>query len=565
MKKLLLFVLFALTFFACSDSSGDDNGNPSTQSSSNAYLTISNESSVALNSVVWNGISFGSIASGGSQKRAVEAGNGYIHFYVPSKALSARTNEMFVVEENSNANFYFINTTIAEEKNSNINFINTGTLISIEKAQAPKTGKVNITDISYTSVKFNSTVGNIGNPRFTDRGFCYSRELNDVDFNCHKVEGDFIMTVESLTDDTKYYVKAYISNGDDKHGKQFSEAESFTTLSEKPKTGIPSALSVGYETATIQASVVFAGIPSYANDGERGFCYGINSNPEKGGTNTICEAIAGTTSNFQLVLPSLADSTRYYARSYIDNGKHGIQYSDTVSFTTLSGMPNIAINGIVNITGNSALLRGSILNTVNSDYTEKGFCYSSTDSSPIKGTATTVCEVVSGEERHFEFELTSLQLMKIYYVRAYIENSYGIRYSNTSIFETNIFIDDRDGRTYKIKDIGSSVIWFMEDLAYGGKTQYTMDEITSACPTGWRLPGNPDWQGLKNVWEENKTDFTLTIIGRGGSEYSYWSATMTSNHYYYYWNLRQDYYGDYNRLESSSYYTSIAGIRCVKN
>jgi len=74
-------------------------------------------------------------------------------------------------------------------------------------------------------------------------------------------------------------------------------------------------------------------------------------------------------------------------------------------------------------------------------------------------------------------------------------------------FTSNIFVDDRDNREYKIKDIGSGVIWFMEDLAYNAKTKYTWTEANTACPTGWRLPSDADWGTLKSVWGSNRYSF----------------------------------------------------------
>jgi len=513
----------------------------------NTYLTIKNESTFALEKVTWNGVDFGSMAVNAAPvKKIVKADRAQITFSVPGKGLNAKINTFLEIRQGDNATYSISDTVFVTEINETIAgiFENASTLKLVEKADAPKTGSLNITDISYVSAKLNSSIEKSGNPQFTEKGFCYSKELGDVEFsNCVAVDGEFIKTIESLSDSTKYYVKTYISNG--KHPKQYSEAVSFNTLSGIPSASVGNATNVSYNTATLNGSVLKSGTPSYT---ERGFCYGTNSKPEKGGANTVCEAVTGTTLNFLFAATGLADTTKYYVRAYIDNGKHTIQYSDTASFTTLSGLPNVALSGIANVTTSSALLKGSVLNTVNPDYTEKGFCYSNTNNLPVKGTSTATCEIVEGEQRNFELELTSLQIAKKYYARAYIENSYGTIYSDTVTFETNIFVDDRDNRKYKIKDIGGGIVWFMDDLAYNAKTQYTWTEAKEACPTGWRLPNNSDWENIAPT--ANRVVFPI--------EFAWWTATDSFVYYY----MITAAHGSFLTSQPSS---ANHRVRCVKN
>jgi len=606
----------------------------------NTYLTIKNESTFALEKVTWNGVDFGSMAVNAAPvKKIVKADRAQITFSVPGKDLNAKTNAFLEIKPGEDIAYSISDTALVAEINEAIAgiFDNVQTLKLVEKADAPKTGNLNITDIGYVSAKLNSSVAKPGNPQFTEKGFCYSKELGDIEFNCVAIAGEFIKIIDGLSDSTKYYVKTYISNG--KHPKQFSEAVSFITLSGIPSVSVGSTTNVSYGTATLNGSVLKLGSPNYVERGfcygtnskpekgganvvceavagttssfqlaltgladstkyfvrayidngkhtiqysdvvnfttlngspsvsvgsttnvsygtatlngsvlkpgspsytERGFCYGTNLKPEKGGANVVCEAATGTTSNFQLAATGLTDSTRYYVRAYIDNAKHVIQYSDTMSFTTLSGMPNVALSGIANVTTSSALLKGTVLNTTNTDYTEKGFCYSSTNDLPVKGTSTATCEIVAGEQRNFELELTSLQIAKTYYVRAYVENNYGARYSDTASFKTNLFVDDRDNKEYKIKDIGSGVIWFMDNLAYNAKTQYSYSESRTACPSGWRLPSDADWETLKSVWAANKDDFTAS----SGTNNRWWSSTTYTNLSLCYHNGGSGYYND---------------------
>ncbi len=577
MKNSLLLILFALTLIACS-SDEDEKDNPSSNSSCNPLyelcgddpyytpssnsnsgtkLRIKNESSYDIKDVVWNNVSFGEIKKGFSIEESVNAGSGYIRFTRTADELKIRTNAVYVIEQGEQREETIQNTTLVIEIDND----NRAVLGSIKKIQAPKAEKASVTDTSYTSAKLSSRIIDIGNPEFTERGFCYSRYLAELELNvnCSAAEGgDFSKTINGLDDSVKYYVKAYMENN--MHGRQFSEPDSFVTKSGMPIVSLPIVSSVSYNTASVQSNIVFAGYPSYMdNGGERGFCYGTNSKPEKGGINSICETVTGMGSNFLLAVANLADSTTYYIRSYIENGKHRIQYSDAESFITLSGMPNVIMSGIVNATTSSVLLKGTVLNTVNPYYTEKGFCYSSTSNLPTKGTSSAICKLVEGNQRDFELELTSLQIAKNYYVRAYIENDYGMQYSDAMTFKTNIFVDDRDGREYKIKDIGNGVVWFMEDLAYNSKTKYTWTEAQTVCPSGWRLPSGADWITLDDVWETNRIDF-LTISSTGW--YWYWWCSNqynSSNAYYFY--VDDDDYLDLDCENKSSYNS----VRCVKN
>jgi hypothetical protein len=133
MKKLSL-ALFATLLVSCSINS-NNNGDfePSSSSKAQNYLTIKNESSVRLDSVVWNGINFGSIPIGHFSKKETPSGTGRINFQIPNekaaRVLNARTNSVIAVESES-IEFAFSDNTLVEEIASPSN---NGRLIDLKK------------------------------------------------------------------------------------------------------------------------------------------------------------------------------------------------------------------------------------------------------------------------------------------------------------------------------------------------------------------------------------------------------------------------------------------------
>jgi len=82
--------------------------------------------------------------------------------------------------------------------------------------------------------------------------------------------------------------------------------------------------------------------------------------------------------------------------------------------------------------------------------------------------------------------------------------------ANFQIYGT--FIDPRDGKTYKTIQIGEQV-WLAENFCYNAKGSksnantpatakygrlYTWEAAVKACPKGWHLPTNEEWETLIN-------------------------------------------------------------------
>jgi len=96
----------------------------------------------------------------------------------------------------------------------------------------PSVSISDVTDVSADAAVFTATVTRNGNPRYTEKGFCYGTSRNPTIESGIKVEvtgtaSTFTHTPNDLTGNTTYYVRAYILNGE--HSVQYSEEKEFST------------------------------------------------------------------------------------------------------------------------------------------------------------------------------------------------------------------------------------------------------------------------------------------------------------------------------------------------
>lgn len=279
-----------------------------------------------------------------------------------------------------------------------------------------------VTEITENTALGGGSVTKEGSAAVTERGVCWGTTPAPTIEGDHASsgtgEGNFTVSIVGLSEDTKYYVRAYAIS---EVGTGYGEEVSFSTEGGFEAT-IPvvetiEVTTVTQTTANVKGDVIDDG---GAEVTERGVCWSKNHQP----TTSDSHSSNGTgVGSYNVELASLNANTTYYVRAYAVNSK-GTAYGEELSFTTTGGTATVITAAVSNITTNSATCGGTVLEEGASSVTERGVCWGLNANPTIDDT-----HAASGSGLgSFAVEMTGLTPNETYYVRAYAINGQGAAY-----------------------------------------------------------------------------------------------------------------------------------------
>lgn len=212
------------------------------------------------------------------------------------------------------------------------------------KAGLPVVQTLEVNDITRTSVVACGIVLEDGGAEVIERGVCWSTEsaplISDNNTSAGYGIGEFSVEVSGLFGGTTYHIRSYAKN---REGVSYGNELLFTTDEAiLPDVITSEVIEIAWKTAVGGGEVLDDGGASVT---ERGVCWGTSHNPTTNGNH----AQNGTGNGaFSTNISGLRAETTYYVRAYAKNSI-GTAYGNELAFTTLSGAPTGAINGLFSV------------------------------------------------------------------------------------------------------------------------------------------------------------------------------------------------------------------------
>ena len=423
-------------------------------------------------------------------------------------------------------------------------------------ATLPSITTVSVTEITTSGAKTGGSITADGNSPITARGVVWGTATNPTIALSTKTSngtgsGAFQSTITGLAPNTKYYVRAYATNGS---GTGYGNEFSFTTTAEAV---VPVVLTsaVGEITAYAAKSggLVSTGQPAGVAVNVRGVVWSTSTNPTVAlSTKTTDGAGVGL---FQSTLTGLTPKTRYYLRAYATSttGIIGTGYGAEVTFKTDS-LPVVQTNDpVIEISSTGARSGGAVISDGGSPVTARGIVWS-TDLNNLSVSLSTKTTNGAGLGS-FVGVMTGLAPNTKYYVKAYATNSDGTAYGPSRLFTTlpansvvgansKIWMDRNLGATRvaisstDAAGYGDLYQWGREEDGHQKRTSATTATLSSTDkPTtgnfitvvsgfeDWRNPQNANlWQGVTGINNPCPDGFRLPTIAEWSSEIDSWTS-----------------------------------------
>ena len=366
-------------------------------------------------------------------------------------------------------------------------------------------------NITSTSAVSGGIVVSDGGVPVTGRGVCWSTSQNPTISNDKTTDGSgtgsFNSSIQGLTRNTTYYVRAYATN---RKGTSYGDQYSFTTTADLPTVTTTSVSSVTGSSAIGGGSITDDGGSSIT---ARGICWSTSPNPTVGDNHTTNGSGTGT---FTGNMTGLTGGTTYYVRAYATNSA-GTGYGDQVSFTTSANSPVVTTSAVSNITSTSATCGGNVTSSGGSSVSGRGVCWSTSSNPSIYDNHTTNGSGTGS----FTSSLTGLTPGTTYHVRAYATNSIGTSYGTQVSFTTSATIPTVT--TSSVSNITGT------SASCGGNVTATGGASVTARGVCWSTSQNPTISNSHTTNGTGTGSFTSSIAGLTGGTTYYVRAYATNS------------------------------------
>jgi len=345
--------------------------------------------------------------------------------------------------------------------------------------------------------------------------------------------------------------------------------------------------SYSYYTATISTTLTSTGGNKIT---QHGHCWSTNNEPTTEDDHTQLGS-KNETGKFTSEIDGLESNTKYYIKPYT-NHSLGTVYGETKDFSTINtGKPIVKTSDVTDITIYTVTCGGNVENDSGSVVTARGVCWNKTGNPSLENFLNYTID--GSGMGGFSSNVTELQEISTYFIKAYATNENGTAYGEERSFVTlaacGALILNYDGQVYHTVEIGNQC-WFKENLnigekIYGSQNQqnnstvekycyndsesncdeygglYRWDEamqyVTNEgakgiCPEGWHIPTDDEWDVLVNFlggsgvaggkmketgtahWNSPNTDATNSsgFTGLAGGGHNFFSSSFYDLGYY---------------------------------
>ncbi len=301
----------------------------------------------------------------------------------------------------------------------NSNTIYLPTIVTVAMSAIQYTAATSGGDIDNTAIGLSVTA----------KGLCWSTSPNPTVNNSQLTTGntsaaDYALTMNNLTPNTTYYVRAFYQSG---VNYMYGNEISFTTLAMTlPTVTTTEPSGITTTSANIGGIVTDNGGSTIIS---KGVCWSTTTNP------TIASSVAmgtGTGNNYFVSLTSLNPTTSYHARAFATNAT-GTAYGNEVVFVP-NGLP--LLSTVLPVVGTKPMIvegtsyngGGFVSEQGSSAVSTRGICWSTTNNNP-----TTADNIVASGTGVGGFTGSLPNVTgcgTTYYYRAYATNSYGTSYGS---------------------------------------------------------------------------------------------------------------------------------------